>query len=266
MALAQTAQHGDKLIALARASVDGFRSLSLSADGGSTDDVGGAFCWYSSSYLPVFNGAGIFDEGLINEETLGAIARYFAARARPYCIMTMDALLPGAYHLLSALGYAEYDFMPAMWLDGSPGLQPPSNRELRVTQVTAPGELAAFRAILGQVFRIPALEINLVMGERTLRVPKVHHYLGWLDDVPIATTTLVLNAQVGGVWNVGTLAPYRRRGVAAGMMRHAIAESLRLGYDSTMLLASFEGQPLYEQMGYHTLSTIRVFVPTHNET
>ena len=33
----------------------------MSADGGSSDDIGGAICWYSTSYVPVFNGASILD-------------------------------------------------------------------------------------------------------------------------------------------------------------------------------------------------------------
>ena len=51
---------GDRLLALAIAAAHGFRSLSLSADGGYAEDVVGALCWYSSSYVPMFNGASLF--------------------------------------------------------------------------------------------------------------------------------------------------------------------------------------------------------------
>ena len=105
-------------------------------------------------------------------------------------------------------------------------------------------------------------EVNLVLGEKTLEIPFVRHYLGWLDNIPIGTATLVLTEEVAGVWNVGTLAEYRRRGVAARLMRHMLADARGLGFDRSMLLASNDGQPLYERLGYRTLSNVRVFVPS----
>src|SRR5689334_19588246 len=85
-----------RLMTLATAAADGYRNLSLSADGGSTDKIAGAACWYSSSYVPVFNGAGIFDPHLITRETLSAIEAYFKWRGRPYSVMSLDALVPYA--------------------------------------------------------------------------------------------------------------------------------------------------------------------------
>ena len=67
----------DKLMALAQATADGLRSLAIAVDSGRTDDVGGAQCWYSSSYVPLFNGAGLFHERLFNADTLAAIETYF---------------------------------------------------------------------------------------------------------------------------------------------------------------------------------------------
>src|SRR6476659_2090660 len=78
----ETTEHST-FLALARAAADGFRVLSMSADGGSSDDIGGAICWYSTSYVPVFNGASILDPDLINQTTLSAIEGYF--RPRPEC-------------------------------------------------------------------------------------------------------------------------------------------------------------------------------------
>jgi predicted acetyltransferase len=90
----------------------------------------------------------------------------------------------------------------------------------------------------------------------------VRHYLGWLDDTPVSTATLVLSGKVAGVWNVGTLAEYRRRGVAAAIMRHILSDARSLGFQSSMLLASNDGLSLYARLGYETLSTVRVFVPS----
>jgi N-acetylglutamate synthase len=258
----ETTEH-DTFLALARAAADGFRVLSMSADGGSSDDIGGAICWYSTSYVPVFNGASILEPDLINRATLSAIEGYFRPRVRPYSVMTLDALIPDAVARIFLYGYVEYDAMPAMWLDGEPGGQPAGASDLWITQVSSPVTLAAFRRILSVVFHLSIAEVNLVLGEKTLEIPHVHHYLGWLDNTPISTASLVLSGDVAGVWNVGTLAEYRRRGVAAALMRHILADARALGCNKSMLLATDDGQPLYECLGYKTLSNIRVFVPEH---
>jgi GNAT superfamily N-acetyltransferase len=258
----QTTEH-DTFLALARAAADGFRVLSMSADGGSSDDIGGAICWYSTSYVPVFNGASILEPGLINRATLSAIESYFRPRLRPFSVMTLDALVPNAATRLAPYGYGEYDAMPAMWLDGTPGDSPAGARDLWITQVTSPVPLAAFRRILSLVFHLSLAEVNLVLGEKTLAIPHVRHYLGWLDNIPVSTASIVLSGDVAGVWNVGTLADYRHRGVAAALMRHILADARALGCNKSMLLASDDGRPLYERLGYKTLSNVRVFVPDH---
>lgn len=251
-----------RLMMLATAAADGFRSLSLSADGGSTDKIAGAACWYSSSYIPVFNGAGIFDPQQITRETLSAIEAYFKWRGRPFSVMSLDALVPYAARLLLRFNYTEYDSMPAMWLDGPPADALRGSSDLWVSRVTTPPHLATFRSLLSQVFHLSMSEVNLVLGEKTLNVPTVRHYIGWLDNTAVGTATLVLSGKVAGVWNVGTLPEHRKHGVATAIMRHILSEARSLGYQSSMLLASNEGLPLYARLGYETLSTIRVFVPS----
>jgi predicted acetyltransferase len=100
-----------------------------------------------------------------------------------------------------------------------------------------------------------------VLSVRTLQIPHVRHYLGWLGNTPVATASVVLSGKVAGVWNVGTVREYRRRGVASAIMRYILSEARTLGYESSMLLASEDGKPLYEKLGYETLSNVRVFVP-----
>ena len=251
-----------RFMTLAMAAADGFRALSLAVDGGSTDTVAGVSCWYSSSYVPVFNGAGIFDPNLITRDTLSAIEAYFKWRGRPYSVMSLDALVPYAARLLLRFNFTEYDAMPAMWLDGPPQEGLRGSSEVWVSRVTTPGPLASFRALLSQVFYLSTSEVDLVLGEKTLQSTHVRHYLGWIDNTPVATATLVLSGKVAGVWNVGTLPDYRRRGIAASLMRHILTEARSLGYQSSMLLASSDGLPMYARLGYETLSTVRVFVPS----
>jgi GNAT superfamily N-acetyltransferase len=252
----------ERLLTLARAAAEGFRSLSMSASGGSNENVGGVACWYSASFVPVFNGAAILDPAQINPDTLGAVEQYFKWRGRPYSLMCLDTLVPHAEGLFARYGYSAYDAMPAMWLDGEPADDPPGSPDVEISRITAAGPLATFRAILSEVFRLSQSEVNLVLSEQALSVPHTRHYLGSVGGAAAATASLVLSDGVAGVWNVGTMQAYRHRGVAAAMMRHILAEAQALGYTSSMLLASDEGTPLYRRLGYRALGMVQVFVPT----
>jgi GNAT superfamily N-acetyltransferase len=250
------------LLPLGLATAEGFRSLSLAADGGQAEDVGGALCWYSSSFVPVFNGAGLFHEHLFSTSTLSAVDTYFGARARPYCLVTVDGLVPDTVKRLQSLRYSEFDSSPAMRLDRTPERRHGPVEGLRIAHVQTFPDLLAFRSILTRVFAISPHEVNLVMGDRVLWIESVRHYVGYIDGTPVGTASLVTSGPMPGIWNVGTLPEFRKRGIASAMMYHMLDEAQALGHTSSMLLASTDGLPLYRHMGYKTITTIRMFVPT----
>ncbi len=253
---------------LAVAAADGFVSMS-SASGGKSETVGDALLWYSTSSVPVFNGAGIFSEHLLRPCTLTAIYDYFRERSKPYSLLTVDGLTPDAHSVLTGMGYTEYDASPGMWLDGSPILWEPSSgrtSQLRVKQVSTLADLYLFRGLLTEVFQIPASEVNIVLSDMVLGAKHIRHYLAYLDDEggekAVGTITLVMSGTVPGIWNVGISYLYRRQGIAARLMRHALEEARLMGYGASMLLASHEGVSLYARLGYRTLSTVRMYVPS----
>lgn len=242
------------------AAAEGLHYLSLAAGGG-TAQVGGAFCWYSTSYVAAFNGAGLFSDHLVNNETLAAIEDFFRDHGRPYAMVTLDGLADRAMRVLPGLGYSEFDSSPAMWLEGPPLRWQPPPPGMSVYRVKTTGELRIFRAIISKVFHISPLETDVILSDEVLEISNVRHYIAALGDVPVATATMVISGSVPGIWNVGTLVEYRRRGISAELMRFLTAEAGALGYNSTMLLASPDGLPLYKRLGYRTISTLRMLGP-----
>lgn len=238
---------------------EGLHCLSLAAGGGS-QTVGGAFCWYSSSFVPAFNGAGLFREDVFSDDNLSAIDGYFRARGRPYSVIGLDGLADDGRKQLYNRGYYEFDSSPAMLLVGEPQRWPtPAGSTIR--KVDTPRDLAAFRAVVSRVFHISALEVDLILNDGVLKTPMVRHYLALLGDKPVASATLVITGSIPGIWNVGTLADYRRRGISTEIMHRLISDAAALGHSSTMLLASSEGLPLYRRLGYSTVSTMRMYSP-----
>lgn len=255
----------DKLAQIVAGAVDGFSNMAVAADGG-IETVGGAATWHSPSSIPVFNAAGLFSDDLIAPPTLDAVSAYFRQLAHPYSVMILDGLVPGAAQRLDDLGYVQVDSMPAMWLDSfDDALRErfkPVEAEVEVKRVETVMERATFRSVLLQVFEMPAEEVDIILTDKAFDMPSVRHYIARADEVTVGTASVVIGGGIAGIWNVGTLAQHRRQGIAFQMMYHALAEAHAAGCRSSMLLASRDGTPLYERLGYSTLSTLRVFIPT----
>jgi GNAT superfamily N-acetyltransferase len=254
----------DKLLRAMLASAEGFRGLAYAA-GGISESVGGVLCWLSRSRVPLFNGAAILSGAQISQETLDALFHYFQSRVphTKYSVITLDNLTPGALRQMLHFGYKEYEELPVMWLDME-SIRPeerPAPAALSIKRVSDPETLVHFRDVLQRTFFMPRDEVELIMSDRALKAENVRHYLGLLQGTPVATATLVLDGDVAGVWNVGTMPEWERQGIGGAMMRHILLDAEELGYKASMLLASPQGVPLYERLGYFTLDTMRVCVP-----
>jgi ribosomal protein S18 acetylase RimI-like enzyme len=85
-------------------------------------------------------------------------------------------------------------------------------------------------------------------------------YVGYYKGEPVSTAATVIGAGAIGVYNVGTLPGYQRRGFGEAIMRHALEEARREhGISRTILQSSPQGLRLYQRMGYRTVTKVVVY-------
>jgi hypothetical protein len=143
----------------------------------------------------------------------------------------------------------------------SPGddlpVAPPS---LRVEKVHDDDTAFGYETALVNGFPVPELQPPtpgcFFLGD-TRRTPNWHHYVGYVDDTPVASASAYAGSHLLRVDNVATLAEHRGRGYGAAITAAATAARTDL---PASLLASDPGRPIYERMGYRAMTRATLFI------
>ena len=117
-------------------------------------------------------------------------------------------------------------------------------------------------AARGSEFPAPAVDA-LEALERTLAdqgYRAQRRYVGFLDGVPVATSALVLEAGVAGIYAVATIPEARGKGVGRLMTLKPLIEARAIGYRVGILQASSMGHPIYEKIGFADVGTYRLYL------
>jgi ribosomal protein S18 acetylase RimI-like enzyme len=70
------------------------------------------------------------------------------------------------------------------------------------------------------------------------------------DDVAVAGTWSFLHERDCGIYSVGTLPQWRRRGLARSLMEHVLADAHSRGALTATLQSTRMAQRLYESLGF----------------
>ena len=84
-------------------------------------------------------------------------------------------------------------------------------------------------------------------------------YVAYLDGEP-ASALVTFDEHVNAdVDMVATLPRAQGRGLAGLLMRHALADARDRGCETTTLVATAPGRPVYERLGYRPLGSIQMW-------
>jgi GNAT superfamily N-acetyltransferase len=86
-----------------------------------------------------------------------------------------------------------------------------------------------------------------------------HVYIARVDGRPAASVVTQDHDGDCSVWWVASVPEARGRGLAAGLMRRALADGRERGCEVTTLQATKLGRPVYERLGYRALGAIEMW-------
>jgi GNAT superfamily N-acetyltransferase len=167
---------------------------------------------------------------------------------------------------LEAAGLAQLTNTPGMALDIATMLdEPPALPGLEVREVADAADFEAWLQVSVDAFPFDPV---IAAAWRAVHEPlgfgdasTLHNYIGWLDGRAVAVSALLHGRETAGIWNVGTLADVRGRGIGRETTLAALRDARAAGYRVSVLGSSPMGLPVYQRIGFVEVCRIRHFGP-----
>lgn len=191
---------------------------------------------------------------------------YFRQVDRPFAWWVGPADQPatlGAHLLAAGLEQAETEL--AMAVDLALIAPPSLPQGFTIRRVTTAEELHAFARINAANWNPPdseALRYYASTAAALLRPTAPQwFYVGYLDGEPVAASEVTFGGEVVGLYNISTLAAYRRRGFGLAMTAQPLVDARAAGYHIGVLQAAAGGVSLYQRLGFTTFGQITEYKP-----
>lgn len=126
--------------------------------------------------------------------------------------------------------------------------------DLEIRRVRTPEELAVYARILAANGNPPAVTVvefyDRVASSALAEDCPAHYLLGYHHGEPVSAGEMFLHAGVAGIYNISTLAAFRRRGFGGVMTLTAVDSARAAGCDTVVVQASAESEPVYRKLGF----------------
>lgn len=195
------------------------------------------------------------------DATIKEVIVHFNAREVPFGWLTGPCTHPvNTAERLRAFGFQTVAQLEGMALDLRRAVNnPPLPEGLTIEPVNTSESLEEWLTAETVGFEIEEAEIE---GFNALRrgmgfgahLPFLR-FLGKLNNVPVATATLVQGGGVAGIYDISVVPDARRQGIGAAITLAALREGQTLGYRYAVLQPTEMGKPLYESLGFRTVCT-----------
>ncbi len=211
-------------------------------------------------WLHSVNQLWLHSPAVLEETYLRLATRFFRRYDAEYSIVFTEPLMDGVAAWLRDGGYSERLSTPILMLDGLPRPRYIGS-EAQIVRAGVSEQHDLLHVMYSAFYIGPEIARCIVRPEQ-FDDPATRHYVLYVAGEPVCCATVLLSGGVAGVWNVGTLRGFRRRGLASALLVYALTEAAADGYSLSVLLASPMGRPLYEEMGYRAIGSTVFYGPT----
>ncbi|MDH3731026.1 MAG: GNAT family N-acetyltransferase [Acidimicrobiia bacterium] len=231
------------------------------AAGGESRTFGAIRCCSVGVPMPLFNQAFVFEKPSAHE--LAQATSWLAERNVPFWVSAPDSVAPEVADLAEPAGlHPTAATMPGMAFAPLSDLPADANGDAEILPVTQSAQLGDFALVASEAFEAPLEAAGTLAPASTLGDDRCSWFLGYLDGDLAACGQLLRTADVAGVYSVGVRERFRRRGLGAAITAAVLAAGRDSGCSMGVLQASPMGEPVYDRMGFETVTQYHCFAPS----
>jgi GNAT superfamily N-acetyltransferase len=218
---------------------------------------------YSGLDYGVFN-IGFLTRRVTPDRDLASIladcARFYGKRNVRWSFWTCDDLMDAATRRLSREIFDQAGLRPISRAPGMTALSiAPPIRQLPPIECRAVADVftrSAFTELTAVCFDIPFPVARSVYGSEPAWRGDYRGFVALAGEKPVSIIALVRHTGAVGVYSLGTLPEYRRRGYGEALLRAAAAD-----VREPLVLESTEaGYPLYRRLGFREVTKFTVYL------
>jgi GNAT superfamily N-acetyltransferase len=211
------------------------------------------------SRMPIAFFSGIASSN-IEEADVPGVIEWFRERQGPFRWWITPSTRPtNLEEILIANGLKHAYDAPGMVADLTKlDLDAPPPVEIR--RLTHADELLHWQTVFMAVFKRAANEAELwVDAFAQLGFEQWQHFVAFIDGEPVATASVLTEGELAGIYNVGTLASARGRGIGAAATREAMRWARDHGATQAALQSSELGLGVYRALGFVQSCDLRLY-------
>ena len=142
---------------------------------------------------------------------------------------------------------------------------PPAERtNYQIERVEGVKDLREVGGILASAFELPLESCNRVLWEALLEGPGMDVFLARENGHAVSALQSTRAGDIVGIWAMGTRSERQRKGVGRALLDYVIAYHYAHGAKLFYLWATEAGKPLYERIGFQTITQAAVWVAGHS--
>lgn len=227
--------------------------------GGDSHTFGAIRCCSVGVPIPLFNQAFVFEEPPVDD--LISAVNWLSQRNVPFWVTAPEAVAGAVGEMAEAAGLVfSGGTMPGMALallgDVPAGATDPADTQL----VTDPALFADVAIVTAEAFGAPLEAAQMLAPASMLDDERCSWFVTHVDGEPAACGQLLRTDDVAGVYTIAVREQFRRRGLGAAISWTVLAAGREAGCSIGVLQASPMGEPVYDQMGFETITPYHLFV------
>jgi len=132
---------------------------------------------------------------------------------------------------------------------------PETPEGFRLERVETPEQNRRYAGLLVHAYGIPAFAEETMMKiyeEMGIR-DDLRHYLGYYEDTPVATASVLYSDGVAGIYNVATMPEARGKRIGSSITAAPLIDARERGYSISILHSSDMGYNVYRRLGYQEI-------------